>query len=174
MLRSSSFVVLALFFLQVAFVLAIEPGTYFIQDFEGRFLGVGPVPRSTTPPDVPVRLFKSIHPFADRWEVKAQDGEVVISTRNPSGQFNLIAGHGLVLASAEKTPELWSVNSAGGGRQVIKLPYNDEVFTSVPGPVPALVRLLPSEGQEEQLWTFIRIESESNYHRGPTNRFCLQ
>ncbi|KAG0333451.1 hypothetical protein BG000_009152 [Podila horticola] len=172
MLRSSSFVVLALFFLQVAFVLAIEPGTYFIQDFEGRFLGVGPVPRSTPPPDVPVRLFESIHPFADRWEVKAQDGEVVISTRNPSGQFNLITKHGIVFASAQKTPELWSVNSAGGGRQVIKLPYSDEVFTSLQSGAP--VQLLPSDGQDEQKWTFIRIDRENDYHRGSTNRFCRQ
>ncbi|KAG0333452.1 hypothetical protein BG000_009153, partial [Podila horticola] len=136
MLRSSPLVVLALFLLQVAFVLAIEPGTYLIQDFTGRFLTVGPVPG---PPEVPVRLSGR----GDRWEVKAQDGEVVISTRSPFGQFNLITSRGLVVASALKTPELLSVNSAGGNRQVIKLPNSDEVFTSIPSN--DLVRLFPSE-----------------------------
>ncbi|KAF9304807.1 hypothetical protein BG003_001541 [Podila horticola] len=142
MLRSSSFIVLALFFLQVAFALAIEPGTYLIQDFTGRFLGVG---RAPGPPEVPVRLFDRGSVIPERWEVKAQDGEVVISTRSPFGQFNLITSRGLVFASALKTPELLSVNSAGGNRQVIKLPNSDEVFTSIP--YDDIVRLQPSEGQ---------------------------
>ncbi|KAF9310923.1 hypothetical protein BG003_007958, partial [Podila horticola] len=141
----------------VAFVLAIEPGTYLIQDFTGRSLATGP-------PDAPVRLSER----GDRWEVKAQDGGLVISTRSQFGQLSVVIRDGIVFASAQKKPELLSVNSAGDGRQVIKLPNSDDLFTSVP--FDALVRLQRAEGQIGQLWTFIPIDREL-YHR---NRFCQQ
>lgn len=159
---------LVLFFLQAAFTLAIEPGTYLIQDYEGRFLGIRPDPGSIPPLDVIVHLFEHGHPFVDKWQVKAQDGELVISTHNPSGQFSLIIKHGIVFVSAEKMPELWSVNSVSGDRYVIKLPNSNEVFTSLQSG--AFVQLQPSNGKDDQKWNFIRIEREL-YH---SNHFCQQ
>ncbi|KAF9312477.1 hypothetical protein BG003_006267, partial [Podila horticola] len=154
----------------------LRPGHRFwillVQDYTDRFLGVGEDQRKYPHPDVPVRLFERGDECVDRWEVETLDGELMIWTRHPFGQFNLVAMQGFVFASDQNSPEFWSVNSAGGDKQVIKILDSDEVFTSAPGPRPgpAFVRLRPAEDQVEQLWTFIPIDREL-YHR---NRFCQQ
>ncbi|KAG0059899.1 hypothetical protein BGZ92_006839, partial [Podila epicladia] len=175
MLRSSSFVVLALFILQVAFALIIEPGTYYIESDDGRVLSIGPIPFVYPPPDVPVRLLERDSRLISKWEVKpAANGAVEITTRGDYGEFEykIIRGeHNWVFASTQKAPQPWSVTSVGGRQFGIQLPNEDEVFTSHEYSFPQ-VTLEPSEGLPDQKWTFIRIDRDNNYRRGSTNRFC--
>ncbi|KAG0361929.1 hypothetical protein BG005_007116, partial [Podila minutissima] len=166
MLRSSFFVVLALLFLQVALALSIEPGTYYIESDDGLLLSVGPVPLIYPPPDVPVRLFERGSPFDSKWEVRStEDGGLLISTRSSIPQFDyrIVNRNGEVYVSAtQKTPQIWSVTSVGGGQFDIKLPYEDEVFTSDYESFPQ-VTLQAAEGLPNQKWNFIRVDRDNNY-----------
>ncbi|KAG0032638.1 hypothetical protein BGZ81_010362, partial [Podila clonocystis] len=173
MLRFSTFVALALLFLQVAIAQAIEPGRYLIENNERLFLGVGPIPRNRLP-EVPVHLFSRHSPFVDIWDVKkGDDGGLLISTNSQGETFSLVNYDKGIFASALKSPELWAVTSAGENRVQIKAPNGDKVFTSVPDDEHQ-VQLQPAEGRDEQKWRFVPVERDNNYYRGSTNRFCRQ
>ncbi|KAG0037738.1 hypothetical protein BGZ82_001929 [Podila clonocystis] len=173
MLRSSSFVALALFVIQAAIVLAIEPGKYLIENNEGFVLGVGPIPRNRLP-EVPVRLFPSSSHFGDIWDVKrGDDGALLISTHSQSETFSLVNYGKGIFASSLKAPELWTITSVGNDKVEIKSPNSDEVFTSKPYEQYP-VQLRPAEGRDEQKWKFVPVERDDNYYRGSTNRFCRQ
>ncbi|KAG0032639.1 hypothetical protein BGZ81_010363 [Podila clonocystis] len=169
MLRLSTFVALALLFLQVAIAQAIEPGKYLIENNQGFLLGVGP----TDLPELPVRLFPRHSRLGDVWDVKrGEHGNLLISTRNRFGEFKLVNLRDGVFASIFKEPEFWAITSVGHDLVEIKLPYSDRVFTSELN-APVQVQLQPAEGRDEQKWKFVPIERDNNY-RGSTNRFCRQ
>ncbi|KAG0332342.1 hypothetical protein BG000_010100 [Podila horticola] len=172
MLRSSSLLVLSLLCLQ-AVTQAIETGRYLIQDNRGNYLGIGPVPPVFPPRDVPVRLLSSS--LAEQWLVKQDtDGTVTISAGlGRPFDYKIVQRNDEIWLSAEKAPEPWSVTSVGDGKQEIKIPYGDLVFTADSDEFPQ-VHLRPAEGGANQKWTFLPINRDMNYHRGSSNRFCVQ
>ncbi|KFH62580.1 hypothetical protein MVEG_11973 [Podila verticillata NRRL 6337] len=174
MLSVSSFVVLCLLFLQVVIARTLETGTYLIVDNQGYYLGLGPVNPIYPPPDVPARLFAS-GTHAVHWHVKQVNGGAVTISLGQGlpNDYKLVAKGDSVFASAQKTPQVWSVTSAGDFKYVIQLEYQDEVFTAHPLSERE-VTLERAKGKPNQQWSFIRIDREVNYHRGSTNRFCKQ
>ncbi|KAF9371176.1 hypothetical protein CPB97_002187 [Podila verticillata] len=173
MLKSAtSFLALSLIALQVVVAQAIPNGLYLIQDVDSRkFLGIGPTPHVYPPIDAAVRLFPEGDRFVQPWRVEeAEDGAVIISAagNSPKG-YNIVSMEGDVFVSARKEPELWAVESAGQGEVVIKLPYENKVFTSYPYEFPQIV-LRPAEGLPNQRYRFVRIDRE--LYR--SNRFNVQ
>ncbi|KAF9312546.1 hypothetical protein BG003_006161 [Podila horticola] len=175
MLRSaSSLLALAALCLQVALA-KIETGTYLIQDFEGNFLGVGPVHPIYPPPDVPARLLPP-SVYAQRWLVRQNDDNTLTISvgKGYPDDYKLVSRDDVVFVSAQKDPEPWSVTSVGDNKVEIKSPYEDSVFTAEPYHREEQVRLRPARGLPNQKWNFIRVDRENIYHRGSRNRFCKQ
>ncbi|KAG0354464.1 hypothetical protein BGZ54_001629 [Gamsiella multidivaricata] len=169
---ASSFLVLCLFFVQVAIARVLEPGKYFIQDNRGNYLGIGPVPPIYPPIDVPARLVPN-H-IAEKWIVDlADNGAFTISAgRGRHDDYKLVSREDVVYVSARMAPEPWTMTSAGDGKFMIQAPNRDLVYTANVDEFPH-VTLQPASGEDSQRWTFVRIDRD-NYWRGYRNRFCVQ
>ncbi|KAF9375339.1 hypothetical protein CPB97_011521 [Podila verticillata] len=174
MLKSAtSFLALSLIALQVVVAQFIETGTYVIQDTSsGLYLGIGPVPRTFPSVDVPVRLFPEGHYFVEKWNVKKDDnGAFTISSKQgvPQGYAIVSDYAGNVIVSVRKAPEAWAVQPAGEGNVQIKLPFQDEVFTTNEDKdIP--ITLQPAQGLDSQKYRFVRVDRQL-YH---SNRFYNQ
>ncbi|KAI9237431.1 MAG: hypothetical protein BYD32DRAFT_298905 [Podila humilis] len=172
MLKSAtSFLALSLIALQVIVAQTIQNGIYLIEDTNsGKFLGIGPTPFVYQPIDAPVRLFDQSDRFVQYWRVEgATDGAVIISAArfSPPG-YNIVTQGNYIFVSAKKEPQLLAVESAGEGEVVIKLPYQDKIFTSNPSINPGAsdILLQPAQGLPNQRYRFVSVDF---YHSSPFN-----